>query len=97
MTFQEFAEAVCLIPDEEANPHFRSQHTFVCDEVDSKNVLADFAYVTNTIGICARLPHAADTATIRDRRSHRGFYDERLARIVGERYRDDAQIFGYSF
>jgi hypothetical protein len=25
------------------------------------------------------------------------FYDGRLAEIVGERYRDDAKVFGYSF
>ncbi len=30
MPFREFAEAVCEIPDEEANSHFRSQHIAVC-------------------------------------------------------------------
>ena len=40
MSFQEFAEAVCLISDEEANPHFRSQHIFVCDEGADRKVLA---------------------------------------------------------
>jgi chondroitin 4-sulfotransferase 11 len=108
MSFQEFAEAVCLIPDEEANPHFRSQHIFVCDEGADKNVLADFVgrfenleedfeIVTKRIGIDARLPHAANTSSIRGSRSYRDFYDEKLARMVGERYREDVEIFGYSF
>jgi hypothetical protein len=108
MSFQEFAEAVCLIPDEEANPHFRSQHIFVCDEGSRKNILADFVgrfenleedfkIITRTIGIGAQLPHAADTNSIRSSRSYHDFYDEKLAEMVGERYREDAEIFGYSF
>jgi hypothetical protein len=108
MSFQEFAEAVCQIPDEEANPHFRSQHIFVCDEGSGKNLLADFVgrfenleadfeYVTKRIGIDAQLPHAADTSSIRSSRPYRDFYDEKLARMVGERYREDIEIFGYSF
>ena len=42
MTFAEFAEAVCRIPDELANTHFRSQHVIVCDDGPEKKVLADF-------------------------------------------------------
>jgi hypothetical protein len=108
MTFQEFAEAVCLIPDEEANPHFRSQHIFVCGEGSRKEILADFVgrfenldedfeFVTKRIGINAQLPHAADTTSIRSSRSYRDFYDEKLAEMVGERYREDIELFGYSF
>jgi hypothetical protein len=108
MSFQEFAEAVCLIPDEEANIHFCSQHVFVCSRASGKNVLADFVgrfenleedfeIVTKRIGIDAQLPHAADTSSTRGSRSYRDFYDEKLARMVGERYREDVEIFGYSF
>jgi hypothetical protein len=108
MSFQEFAEAVCLIPDEEANIHFCSQHVFVCSRGSGKNVLADyvgrfenleedFEIVTKRIGINAQLPHAANTASIRGSRSYRDFYGEKLARMVGERYREDVEIFGYSF
>ena len=42
MTFKEFAEAVCRIPDEESNPHFRSQHIVICDDGPGKGILADF-------------------------------------------------------
>jgi hypothetical protein len=108
MSFQEFAEAVCRIPDGEANIHFCSQHVFVCSRGSAKNVLADyvgrfenleedFEFVTERIGINAQLPHAADTSSTRGSRSYRDFYDEKLARMVGERYREDIEIFGYSF
>jgi hypothetical protein len=40
---------------------------------------------------------SADMANVKDSQSYRDFYDDRLARIVGERYRQDAEIFGYSF
>ena len=108
MTFAEFAEAVCLISEEEANPHFRSQHTFLCADGPGKGILADFvgrfenlekdfACVTRRIGVGVRLPHAASTGGVRNSRSYCDFYDERLARMVGERYREDAEIFGYTF
>jgi hypothetical protein len=108
MSFQEFAEAVCLVPDEEANVHFCSQYVFVCSRGSRRNILADyvgrfenleadFEVVTKRIGISAQLPHAANTASTRGSRSYRDFYDEKLAEMVGERYREDIEIFGYSF
>jgi chondroitin 4-sulfotransferase 11 len=108
MSFQEFAEAVCLIPDEVANVHFRSQHIFVCGGGSRKDILADyvgrfenleedFEIITKRIGIDAQLPHAANTSSIRGSRSYRDFYDEKLAEMVGERYREDIDLFGYSF
>jgi hypothetical protein len=108
MTFRDFAEAVCQISDDEANVHFRSQHVFVCDDSPGRKILADFvgrfedlekdfSYVTKTTGIRAKLPHVVSTAEFKDSPSYRDFYDERLARMVGERYREDAEIFGYSF
>ena len=42
MSFQEFAEAVCLVPDEEANVHFCSQYVFVCGGGSRRNILADY-------------------------------------------------------
>lgn len=42
MGFTEFAETVCRIPDEKAEPHFRSQHIVVCGNGPKKRVLTDF-------------------------------------------------------
>ena len=108
MTFKEFAEAVCRIPDEVSNVHWRSQHITVCDDGLEKNILAnfvgrfenlaeDFQFVAKEIGLDrAELMHLAK-AKPRKGYPYRDFYDERLARMVGERYREDADLFGYSF
>ncbi len=105
MGFPEFVEAVCRIPDEDSNHHFRSQHVVVCSHYPEKRVLADFVgryenlaedfgRVAARIGLEAGLPHLLPSG--RDA-AYQEFYDRRLAALVGERYRLDAEIFGYSF
>ena len=107
MAFEDFAKAVCRIPDELSNHHFRSQHVTVCDEGPGRAVLADFVgrfenlkedfgLVAERIGLETGLPHAGSSRS-QNPPSYRDFYDERLARMVGERYREDAALFGYSF
>jgi len=107
MTFKEFAEAVSRIPDEVANHHFRSQHVTVCDDGPERTVLADFVgrferlnedfrRVSERIGLEAGLAHVGGSRS-RNLHSYRDFYDDKLARMVGERYREDADLFGYSF
>ena len=107
MSFKEFSEAVCRIPDEVSNHHFRSQHVTICDDGPGRAVLADFVgrfenleedfrLVAERIGLKSDLPHAGGSKG-KNSSSYRNFYDERLARMVGERYREDATLFGYSF
>jgi len=107
MAFEDFAKAVCRIPDELSNHHFRSQHVTICDDGPRKAVFADFVgrfenlekdfgFVAERIGLEPSLPQAGASRS-RDSRSYRDFYDEKLARMVGERYREDANLFGYSF
>ena len=40
MPFAEFVEAVCEIPDDQANPHFRSQHTVICGRGEDRTTIA---------------------------------------------------------
>lgn len=107
MSFPEFVEAVCRIPDQRADPHFRSQHVAVCSNGRRKRVLAnyvgryerlapDFAVVAEKIGVEPDLPHLLPSAK-KAGSSYRDHYDRKLAQLVGERYRLDAEIFGYSF
>ena len=106
MHFSEFATAVCEIPDTEANPHFRSQHIVLYGGTDSllpdfigrfENLQEDFARVTAKIGAPdLKLPHLTPSLS-RDNRSYRDFYDERLAKMVNERYQRDIELFDYSF
>ncbi len=108
MSFKEFAEAVCRIPDEVSNTHFRSQHVTICDDGLEKNVLADFVgrfenleedfgFVAEKIGLNkSDLTHYAE-GNYSKIRPYRDSYDEKLARMVGERYREDANLFDYAF
>lgn len=109
MPFAEFVETVCEIPDEESNMHFVSQHRVVCGPGEGgrimadfvgrfENLDADFAVVAERIGGGKRLelPHKLRSESRRSR-PYTEFYDDRLRDLVYERYRDDAEIFGYSF
>jgi hypothetical protein len=102
MSFENFARAVVEIPDREAEPHFMSQHRFVVGKsgqliVDFvgrfERLAADFAVVRRRISRPIELPHLLSSA----RGSYPSYYDATLAEIVGERYSDDAALFGYAF
>lgn len=109
MPFAEFVETVCEIPDEESNMHFVSQHRIVCSPGEDRSIMADFvgcfenlsadfAEVAGRIGGGKRLelPHRMRSAS-RESRPYTDFYDDRLKDLVHERYREDVEIFGYSF
>jgi hypothetical protein len=107
MPFGDFAEAVCQVPDEAADPHFRSQHVTICQDSPEKAILADFVgrfenlqedfgNIAQEVGLKARLSHINKSKN-NSSSAYRDFYDKRIARMVGERYREDADIFGYSF
>jgi len=108
MTFAEFVEAVHAIPDESSNPHFKSQHTVFCPAGDREvladfvgrfeDLSADFEHVTKKIGAAGEieLPHKLRSKN-RKGRSYADFYDDRLKKLVHERFRDDIEIFEYSF
>lgn len=106
MPFAGFVEAVHATPDGEANAHFRSQHATVCgpdglvmaDFVGRfENLRADFAAVADRIGEPGlALPHRLKSK-VRESRHYRDFYDDRLRRLVAERYEEDVESFGYRF
>jgi chondroitin 4-sulfotransferase 11 len=109
MPFAEFVETVCEIPDEGSNMHFVSQHRIVCGPAEDRSIMADFvgrfenlsadfAEVARRIGGGKRLelPHRMRSAS-RESRPYTEFYDDRLKDLVHERYREDVEIFGYSF
>jgi hypothetical protein len=104
MSFADFVAAVASIPDEDADGHFRSQHTFVTDEecrigVDFlgrfERLAEDFRLVQERIGLPRRrlpwLQKARNAARYTD------FYNQETRRIVGERFRRDIEMFGYEF
>ena len=106
MPFAEFVEAVHATPDEEANPHFQSQHAVVCDSQGRvmadfvgrfENLREDFAHVAERIGADGlELPHRLKSR-VRKSRPYADFYDEKLRTLVYERYERDIETFGYSY
>lgn len=104
MSFGDFVRAVASIPDDDADAHFRSQHTFITDDhgriaVDFvgryEQLAEDFRRVEERIGLppidLPRLQAA------RAPRSYPAFYTADSRQIVAQRYARDLELFGYAF
>lgn len=102
MSFEEFVHAVVAIPDDDAEPHFHSQHGFLTDRrgtllVDFigrfETLDEDFEKVRDRLRVSVELPHLLPSRRL----PYREYYDSRLADLVAARYRKDIELFGYSF
>ena len=109
MPFAEFVEIVSQTSDSEANIHFQSQCRVICDSGEGSSIMADFVGRFETlasdfdtvmervgVGRVQRIPHLRKSKA-REARPYHVFYDERLRNLVYQRYRDDVDLFGYSF
>lgn len=104
MSFAEFVRAVASIGDEEADAHFRSQHTFVTDAAGNlaidfvgryEQLADDFRTVGRAIGLPPiELPRLQ---AVRRPEKYAAFYTEETRQIVGQRFRRDVEMFGYRF
>jgi len=104
MSFDEFVRAVASIPDEEADAHFRSQHTFVTNEEGGlaidfvgryERLAEDFRFVEQAIGLpTIELPRLQ---AAREPRTYAAFYTAETRRIAADRYGRDVEMFGYAF
>lgn len=101
MSFEEFVNAVADIPDEYADKHFRSQHTFLCNAqgellVDYVGHLEtfkdDFQYVSRRIGLSGE---SLQDSSKTKRRPYKDYYDKVTWDIVDQRYRKDIELLGY--
>ena len=103
MSFEEFALEVCRIPDNHADPHFKSQYLFLTDwkrqlVVDYvgyfENFEEDCQFAFSRIGVSdLELPHLLKSK----RRPYEDYYTPRLREMVAQRYGQDIRIFGYEF
>lgn len=103
MTFADFVKAVSLIPDTEANRHFRSQHCFLTDRTGAlmpdrlyrfERLSDGFAELVSEFDLPAvDLPHKKPTA----HRDYREYYTIELRDAVARRYARDIELFGYEF
>ncbi len=99
-----FQREMASIRDEDADGHFRSQHTFVTDEegkigVDFigrfERMAEDFRFIQERIGLPRNeLPWLQKArAAVR----YTDFYSNETRQIAGERFQQDIEMFGYEF
>lgn len=101
MSFEEFVRVISEVPDEKADGHFRSQHTFVMKNdkllVDYigkfENLKKDINFIKKKLGLPKKfkLPNLNRS----DNYDYRDFYDEETKDLVSRRYKKDFEVFGY--
>lgn len=100
MSFEAFVHAVCAIPDDEADNHFRSQFTFitadgsvVVDDICHVETLqADMDAVFRSIGM---EPVTIPALNPRWQNQENAHYTPALHAMVAQRYATDIALFGY--
>jgi chondroitin 4-sulfotransferase 11 len=103
MSFDEFAEAVVTLPDEQIDAHARSQYTFLVDS--SGRALADFVGRFENLQedwkyVCARTGFPFVETPHLNRSNHgpyRDYYSPRLRDLVSGRYARDLHEWSYDF
>jgi hypothetical protein len=101
MGFEEFAEIACGLPDAETEKHLKSQSHFLVREGavvprflgHVESMADDWRRLGTLAGFGTPLRHLNRTRHA----PYTSFYDRRLVNLVGDRYRDDVEIFGYDF
>ncbi len=104
MPFEEFVMAVASISDGQADPHFRSQYTFVTNGARElaidfigryETLLVDLDRVRERIGLPEiDLPHLQAAPR---RVDYPDYYTPHTRRVVAERFREDMELFRYEF
>ena len=105
MSFDEFAEVVCGIPDEFAEDHFRSQHTFIAhrgevfvDRIGKlENIEEEWAWLCANINIQNELQNINVSSNSGTKRAYSDYYTDELRDKVAERYQKDIGMFGYEY
>ena len=104
--FEEFAFAICDIPDEKADWHFRSQSyplekipiNIKIHYIDLYELAANWEFIKKITKTTNALPHRRRTQETFGRRNYRELYsDINLRQKIYERYREDFDKFDYDF
>lgn len=104
MSFEEFVRAIVNIKDVDADPHFKSQYTFITEE-NGENLVdfigklesadEDFFYVLEKLGRTdISIPHFKKSS---DKKYYEEYYTPKIRDMVAKRYLKDIQMFGYDF
>ena len=102
MSFREFVFSIREIPDNDADEHFRSQYVTLYDRNGIRltnyigrfeNIDKDFSHIANWLHQEVNLPRLMQS----DNRLYTEAYTHKLMKIVAERYKEDIELFNYSF
>lgn len=102
MSFAEFVDAVCAVPDKHADKHFRAQCYYLCDT--NGNLRVNFVGHLESLEddyreIAKRVKFSRSELELRgqsDRRPYRDYYDESTWSKVAQRYAQDVELLGYA-
>ncbi|MBC2601190.1 sulfotransferase family protein [Puniceicoccus vermicola] len=101
MSFPDFVEAVCGIPDYFSDQHFRSQHTFLYKGKKPltsfvgrfEQIQEDAEKVLKIIDYRGSFPHVMGSRNL----DYSDFYSEKMRKLVEQRYFSDLRLFNYKF
>jgi len=104
MTFKDFVKSICLISDDKADKHFKSQHCFLMNKKRDlipnfigkfENLEKDYKVICNILGFKENvtLPHFNKSSGLKD---YMSCYDEETKKLMMERYKRDFELFGYT-
>jgi len=104
-SFGDFASKVCLIPDQDSNMHFKSQHRFLTGGHNDalwtdyigrfENLDRDYQSVCAHIGV--KNPPSLKRRNVSVRNNYKNYYDEKTYNLIKKRYLKDLTLFGYKF
>lgn len=106
MSFKEFVYHCCIIPDSEADIHFRSQFTMVMwkgtllpNLILKMENLENFAPVLESIITTSSKVQLGELPWVNKKtnNNYKNFYDNELKELVSLRYEKDIRLFGYEF
>jgi len=101
MSFEEFAEFVCALPDAKTEKHLRSQCYFLVHRGllvpqfigRLESIARDWGELCGKVGANVELVHYQRT----DGLPYPTYYSPHVVNLVGDRYREDVVRFGYQF
>jgi hypothetical protein len=102
MSFAEFCEVVCDVPDEKTDKHLRSQASFLIRDGQPivktigrvEDMETDWNVIMEKARLNFKLVHLNKT---RGRHYSSYFDDQHLVNLVGDRYAEDIRFFNYDF
>lgn len=103
MSFDAFVDAVCRIPDYQADTHFKSQASFIFNA--SGKIAVDDCYRFESVeqavkDVCAKCNVELNQLDHLQRTQHdayTAYYTKKTKNMIEKRYRTDIKMSGYSF